>query len=134
MLVVDTNILVYLLLSGDRTAEARLLFERDGDWHSEEFVLAEFTNVLATNARLRRLTSRQAAKTLVQAQDLMKAGLHRVGHEDVLALALRHEVSAYDARFLGVAGALGTRLVTEDARLRHAAPEQTQSLSEALGD
>ena len=41
-------------------------------------------------------------------------------------------VSAYDARFLAAARALGVKLVTEDARLRRAAPELTQSLTAAL--
>ena len=50
----------------------------------------------------------------------------------VLAIAARHRVSAYDARFLALADQLGSRLVTEDARLRAAVPALTQSLAEAL--
>jgi predicted nucleic acid-binding protein len=50
----------------------------------------------------------------------------------VLAIAARHHVSAYDARFLALADHLGRRLVTEDIRLRIAAPALTQSLAEAL--
>jgi predicted nucleic acid-binding protein len=50
----------------------------------------------------------------------------------VLAIATRHRVSAYDARFLSLADQLGSRLITEDARLRAAAPALTQSLAEAL--
>jgi predicted nucleic acid-binding protein len=41
-------------------------------------------------------------------------------------------VSAYDARFLAVADTLGTKLVTEDAKLRAAAPDLTRSLAQAL--
>ena len=46
--------------------------------------------------------------------------------------ALAHGVSAYDARFLVAARELGVKLVTEDEKLRRAAPELTQSLEEAL--
>ena len=53
-------------------------------------------------------------------------------HASVLAIAARHRVSAYDARFLALADQLGSRLVTEDARPRAAAPAVTQSLVEAL--
>jgi predicted nucleic acid-binding protein len=41
-------------------------------------------------------------------------------------------VSAYDARFLGAAQTFKAKLVTEDARLRLAAPALTISLSDAL--
>ena len=77
--------------------------------------------------------------TLSLAEDfLMKAGalfdgkLARIPHASVLAIAARYRVSAYDARFLALADQLGIRLITEDARLRSAAPVLTQSIAEAL--
>jgi len=45
-------------------------------------------------------------------------------------LRFRHRITAYDARFLVLADQLGSRLITEDARLRAAAPALTQSLAE----
>jgi predicted nucleic acid-binding protein len=51
MVVVDTNILAYLLIKGDRTADAQALFTRDAEWRSEGFVLIEFSNILATYQR-----------------------------------------------------------------------------------
>lgn len=58
--------------------------------------------------------------------------LFRVTHEAALDAAFRYRVTACDARFLALANQLGSRLVTEDAKLRTAAPELTQSLNEAL--
>jgi predicted nucleic acid-binding protein len=49
-----------------------------------------------------------------------------------LRVAGQFAVSACDARFLAAAQSLGGRLVTEDAKLRAAAPALTQSLGEAL--
>jgi predicted nucleic acid-binding protein len=40
--------------------------------------------------------------------------------------------SAYDARFLALAEAIGLPVVTEDKKLRDAAPNLTQSLADAL--
>jgi predicted nucleic acid-binding protein len=40
-------------------------------------------------------------------------------------------ISAHDARFLVVAQSLGALLVTEDRKLRRAAPALTQSLEDA---
>ena len=48
MVLVDTNIVVYLLIEGDRTSSAQALYARDPNWRSEAFMLVEFTNVLTT--------------------------------------------------------------------------------------
>jgi len=55
-----------------------------------------------------------------------------VSHQAALEAALDYKVTANDARFLALADQLGSRLVTEDARLRAAAPALTQSLAEVL--
>lgn len=132
MLVVDTNVLAYLLLQGARTAESRALLEADADWRSEQFMLVEFTNVLATAVRAGRLPAARAQIALEEAQALMEPGLCEAPHADVLALAIQLKVTAYDARFLTVANTLGVKLVTEDTKLRKAAPKLTQSLADAL--
>ena len=56
MVLVDTNVLAYLLLEGDRTASAQELYERDPDWRSEAFLMVEFSNVLATSIRTKAIT------------------------------------------------------------------------------
>ena len=132
MVAVDCNILVYLLLSAEHTPRARALLEIDPDWHSDAFVLVELTNALATAMRVRGLPLPQAAAALAKAEGVLASGLHMAGHADVLALAAQFKISAYDARFLVVARDLGVRLVTEDAKLRKAAPALTQSLAEAF--
>ena len=55
-----------------------------------------------------------------------------VPHGRALDIAAELAVSAYDARFIAAAQGLGARLVTEDARLRAAAPALTRSLAETL--
>jgi len=42
MVVVDTNILAYLLIHGDRTTDAQALCAFDSDWRNDGFVLIEF--------------------------------------------------------------------------------------------
>jgi predicted nucleic acid-binding protein len=132
MLVVDTNVLAFLLIAGEHTEQARALLEQDADWRSESFIMVELSNVLATTMRVRGMTRAQAGLVLAQAQELMEPGLHLVQHADALALAIEFKVSAYDARFLAVARSLGQRLVTEDRKLQEAAPALTQSIAEAL--
>lgn len=132
MRLVDTNILAFLLLEGPLTLGARRLLSKDNDWRSESFVLIELANVLTTAMRVRGLALRRAEAVLFAAQHLIEPGLYAVAHADALTLASRYSITAYDARFLVVAQDLGTRLVTEDNRLRAAAPDLTQSLAEAL--
>src|SRR5438874_114823 len=101
MIVIDSNVLAYLLIDGGKTAEARSLLERDPDWHSDAFVLVELTNILATAVRTRRLAIPRAVAALAQAQAVIEPGLHGVAHAEASALANRFGVSAYDARYLG---------------------------------
>jgi predicted nucleic acid-binding protein len=132
MLLVDTNVVAYLLIEGDYTEAAQELRTRDPDWRSEAFLLVEFTNVLVSSIARKRMTVSMAEDFLAKVFSLFDGKLGRIPHPSVLAIATRHRVSAYDARFLSLADQLGSRLITEDARLRAAAPALTQSLAEAL--
>ncbi|MGE0873490.1 MAG: type II toxin-antitoxin system VapC family toxin [Burkholderiales bacterium] len=131
MILVDTNVLAYLLIEGDKTAGAQALYERDPDWRSEGFILIEFSNIIATYRRGGALTAAAAAGLLADAEQILTGTLN-LPHAQALDLAAEFGVSAYDARFLGAARSLHTRLVTEDVRLRRAAPGLTQSLEQAL--
>ena len=131
MVVVDTNVLAYLLIEGDRTADAQALYARDPDWRSEGFLLVEFSNILATYQRAGSL-ERDAAEGLLASAEQILSGSLNLPHSSALGIATEFGVSAYDARFLGAARGLGRKLVTEDAKLRRAAPGLTQSLSQAL--
>ena len=132
MLFVDTNVVAYLLIEGKHTAAAQQLHRRDSDWRSEAFLVIEFTNVLASSIATKRMTLSLATALLAKVTALFDGKLGRIPHTSVLAIAARHGVSAYDARFLALADQLGSRLITEDARLRAAAPALTQSLAGAL--
>ena len=131
MVVVDTNIVAYLLIEGDRTKQAQALFAKDSDWRSDAFLLVEFSNVLATYRRVQALSGQQTETLLAEAATRVRELLN-VPNLRALRCAERYAVSAYDARFLAAADTLGTKLVTEDAKLRAAAPDLTRSLAQAL--
>lgn len=133
MVAVDCNVIAHLLLEGEQTPRARALLGLDADWHSEALLMIELTNVLATAMRMRKLALDDAVAAVTQAQGVIEPGLHSASHFEALSLASQYGISAYDARYLVVARDLGVRLVTEDARLRKAAPELTQSLADAVG-
>lgn len=132
MIVVDTNIIAALFLYGRFTAPAKSLLKRDPDWCTEPLALIEFGNVLATYERA-GLASRADAKRYLSATEAFLApNLHAVTRSDALDTAFGFRITIYDAHFLAVADAKGQRLITEDAKLRAAAPRLTQSLDDAL--
>jgi predicted nucleic acid-binding protein len=131
VVLVDTNILAYLMIEGDRTAAAQKLFERDSDWCSEAFVMVEFSNIIATYVRTGALTQTQGTKLLAEAQAQIPT-LHSVVTAQALETAMQLGISAYDARFISLAKQLKLKLVTEDAKLRVAVPAWAISLVDAL--
>ena len=94
--------------------------------------MVEFTNVLVGYTVAKRITLALAQNLLGKADTLLDGKLGRISHAQVLTTAARHRVTAYDAHFLALAERLGLRLITEDSKLRTAAPALTQSLAEAL--
>jgi predicted nucleic acid-binding protein len=132
MLVIDTNIIAPLYVRSARTDAVTKLFAQDQVWRTEPLALIELSNVLITYERARYITAASARDCLNRAAVFLQPNLFRVSHQAALEAALRYGTTAYDARFLALAQQLGSRLVTEDAKLRGAAPALTQSLEEAL--
>lgn len=132
MVLIDTNIAVSLWVENDWTHAARRLLEKDWDWRTESFALIEFANVMATYVRMGLTGEREALARLDEAEAFLSPGLTTVTHHQALVVAMTCTVSIYDALFLVAARELGVKLVTEDATLRRAAPELTQSLKDAL--
>lgn len=130
MVLVDTNVLAYLMLEGDRTSAAQELFERDADWRSEAFIMVEFSNVLTTYVRTKVLSRDQGLKLLAGAEKLVPV-LTSVQNARALEVATQFGISAYDARFVALAIQMKVKLVTEDAKLRAAVPSWTVSLAGA---
>lgn len=51
MIVVDTNVIAYLMLPGDSTPQARGALRKDGDWSSPLLWRSEFRNILVRYLR-----------------------------------------------------------------------------------
>jgi predicted nucleic acid-binding protein len=132
MFVVDTNIIAALYIRGRYSDAVKQLHGRDRVWRTDPFALIEFSNILASYERARYLTKAVAKECLADAQSFLRQYYFAVAHDAALEMAIRYRITAYDGRFLALANQLGSRLVTEDAKLRAAAPALTQSLNEAL--
>lgn len=133
MVLVNTNIVFALLVrSTPLYAAACELHERDSDWRIESHGLVELTNVLSRYVRAKLLKPADALGVLSLAESRLGSRVVTIAHREALNMALNRQISAYDARFLCAAQLLGTRLVTEDVKMRKAAPDFTFSLADAL--
>ena len=121
MIVVDTNVLAYFLMRGEHTSAAEALYERDAQWVAPILWRSEFRNLLAGYMRKEGLTLGKACAIQAAAQDLLEQE-YESDSADVLRLVNESSCSAYDCEFVSLAGRLGIKLVTMDAKLRKAFP------------
>lgn len=133
MIVVDTNVLAYLLLDAERTAQAERALTRDADWAAPLLWRSELRNVLAAQLHRGALELADARRLQGEAEHLMAGGEYAVGSADVLELAAASGCSAYDCEFVALAAELDVPLVTVDRELLAAFPERAVELEAFAG-
>jgi predicted nucleic acid-binding protein len=129
MIVVDSNILAYLYLPGERTADAEGLFERDPEWAVPVLWRSEFRNILAGYIRRNTLTFQQACKIQNEAESLLSGSEFEVDSRVVLELVRDSDCSAYDCEFVALAIKLNTKVVTADKKVLRAFPAYATTLT-----
>ncbi|HEX2251696.1 MAG TPA: type II toxin-antitoxin system VapC family toxin [Thermoanaerobaculia bacterium] len=130
MIVVDTNILCYLFLDSERTAQAEQALARDAEWAAPPLWRIELRNVLAGQVRRGGLGLADARRIAEEAEGLMAGGEYHADSGTVLALAADSGCSAYDCEFVAVARSLGAPLVTVDRQVLVAFPDLAVPLAE----
>ena len=129
MIVVDTNVLAYLYLPGEYTAQAEALLQRDSDWTAPVLWRSEFRNILAGYMQRRALTFDQARDVQAEAESLLSGAEHEVESQRVLELVRDSDCSAYDCELVALAMRLRVNLVTMDAKLLRAFPRHAVALT-----
>lgn len=132
MIVVDTNILAYLLIESEATAIARRVLKADTEWAAPVLWRSEFRNLLATYLRQSRMTLADAVGYYTDAAKLVFGREHLGDSRTILTLAEHSGHSAYDCEFVGIAKHLGVPLVTNDRRLCRSFPDTAISPAEFL--
>ena len=128
MIVVDTNVVAYLLLPGPQTAAAEALLEAQPTWAAPPLWRSEWRNVLVGYWRRGSLTLEQVIALQEQAETLVIGHEEPVQSEAVLQLAASSGCSAYDCEFVAAAQQLDAPLVTADRALLKAFPALTRPL------
>lgn len=122
MIVVDTNIIAYLLLGGPMLSQAEQVYRKDPDWFAPPLWQSEFRNILAGMMRAKRLDLAGALEYWREAETLVGAP-EGIDGSEVLRLAYGSGCTAYDCEFVALARRLGTPLVTADAQVLRAFPD-----------
>ncbi len=132
MIVVDSNVLVYLYLPSELTRHAEQLLGIDPEWVAPGLWRSEMRNVLAMYMRQKAITLEQAYRIQTAAETLLADREFDVPSYEVLRLVSQSPCSAYDCEFVALAKTLGTKLVTADQKVLKAFPETGVSLAAAV--
>lgn len=132
MIVVDTNILIYSLILCEKTALAQNLRAHDADWRVPDLCQHETLNVLVNYQRSGLLTLDQCQELLRRARAFMQVAQSELDLSQALHVAAQLRLTGYDAQYLVLAQTLDVPLITEDRKLRNAAPGLALSMNEFL--
>ena len=130
MIVVDTNIISYLYLRGERTEQAEMALLKDAEWVAPILWKSEFRNVLAQYMRKDLVSFGDALRIVDEAERLMEGMEFEVSSIEVLQLVEESACSAYDCEFVALARDLGVTLVTVDKKILKEFPMDAVSLEE----
>ena len=132
MIVVDTNVVAYLLLPGPKTEKAEALLLHDPEWAAPVLWRSELRNVLSGYLRRGQLDHQQVLRLQGEAEALLQGREVPVDSADVFRLVQASDCSAYDCEFVAAALALQTRLITSDRQLLRAFPTLASPLELAV--
>jgi predicted nucleic acid-binding protein len=128
VIVVDTNLIAYLLLGGEKTPRARSIFERDPKWAAPLLWRSEFRSVLAMFIRQGKLTLEKAIEFMNGAETLMQGEEYQVDSGRVIKLIDSSKCSAYDCEFIALAQHLDVPLITSDKQILNEFPDTAVSI------
>ena len=128
MIVVDANVVAYLLLPGPHTALADDLLIQQPEWAAPPLWRSEWRNVLAGYLRRGVLDLDQALALQQQAELLVIRHEEPVSSQAVLQLVASSRCSAYDCEFVAAALQLRVPLVTADRAVLSAFPDVARPL------
>ena len=128
MIVVDTNIIAYLYISGDRSQQVEQLLGADAHWCAPALWRSEFRSVLARYLRENILSFDEVLQIIEQAERLLIENEFEVPSSQVMQLVSSSKCSAYDCEFVALAQYLGVPLVTVDKQILREFPAIAVSL------
>ena len=134
MIVVDTNLIAYLLINGEQTRRAESVKRRDPDWVAPVLWRSEFRNLLLLYIRQGIFDLDHAINLLENAEEIMLKREHTISSVRVMKLATASRCSAYDCEFVVLARELSVPLVTADRKVLMTFPDTAVSPEDFLNE
>ncbi|MFM2315622.1 MAG: hypothetical protein RLZZ04_4900 [Cyanobacteriota bacterium] len=128
MIVADTNLIAYLMIEGDFTPQAELVYQLDSNWIAPYLWRSEFRNILALYLRKNYLSMAEAKTIMAQAEALMKNKEFELDSASILEMIENSTLSAYDCEYVVLAKKLGINLITNDQKILKSFPDLAVSL------
>ncbi|MEK7263977.1 MAG: type II toxin-antitoxin system VapC family toxin [Bacteroidota bacterium] len=128
MIVVDANVLVYLIIQGEHTIQAEIAYNKDSNWIAPFLWRSEVCNVIAGYMRKKLVTLEEAINLFQKAEQILKYNEYLIPSENVLLLVERSKCSAYDCEYVALAKQFDITLVTTDKLILSEFPEDAISL------
>lgn len=117
MIVVDANVITYLVLKGDYSKVCGDLFVWDSEWVAPRLWHDELCNVLVTYERRGLLDRKSALLAFSDAEAVIGNNQYDVRAERILSVADRTKCSGYDSQYIALAEDLGINLFTFDKKI-----------------
>jgi len=128
VIVTDTNLIVCLVVTNDRSELAAAVSEADPIWVAPLLWRSEFRNALSKYILFGGMTLNTALLALRSAEEVVAGREYQVSSEQVLELVVQSKCSAYDCEFVALAQDLGVPLVTTDKQILKAFPKTAVSM------
>lgn len=128
MIVVDANIIVYLLIENDSyTDPAENLFQKDSTWIAPPIWKSEFLNVLTGYFRREIIDSDNCRDIYVQADKHIETR-EMPDFRSVFRIIETSRLTAYDSQYVALATDLNLPLITEDKKIIQEFPTVAKSI------
>ena len=132
MIVVDTNIISYFYISGERSNQAEQLLVADPHWHAPILWRSEFRNVLSQYLRKGILAFDEVLLIIQQAEKLLADNEFEIPSAHIMQLVSSSNCSAYDCEFVALAQYLNAPLITADKKVLREFPNVAKSLDSSF--
>jgi len=134
MIVVDTNIITYLLLPTPYSDSVDSLYKLDSHWVAPALWKSEFRNVLALYLRKEIIALEKALQLQEKAESIMIHNEFDISSSQVLTLVDKSSCSSYDCEFIALAHHLNAPLITQDKKLLREFPSTAVSVASFLSE
>jgi predicted nucleic acid-binding protein len=133
VIVVDVDLIAYLMITGEHTVAAEAVLAADDEWAAPLLWRNEWRSLLAGYLRRGELDLAGVLERVAAAEAVVRGREYLVEAAPVLELVARSRCSAHDCEYVALARQLGVPLVTSDRRILAAFPGTAVSPDEFAG-